>query len=326
MTALPLPQAIQFSFVSGLDGSRPLLLLLVYSVSLTGISPALVIEFLPVVLSPLLSLSTFVFAKVGFGSREIAGLTSLLTPVSFYTTVGLWGGYYANWLALIFAYLFLASLLIYLRSPSLLIFAIVWLLSLAMFLAHPWTWALIALACLVFGFVEWRETRNKSVLGSILGIIATGIVLDIVKSLIFSTRSVGTDVAGTFATAGLAQLTNSWSNLVEALILTHSGLLANWLLLAAGMLAALGLRWKVGSERLLIVWVIVSSVPFLFMDSYHQARILYDLPIPALASVMIVGLGFQIGKRSALWSSLTIVLVLATLTGYSLQGIIFSLV
>lgn len=326
MTALPLPQAIHFSFVSGLEGSRPLLLLFLYFVSSVGISPVLVIEFLPVVLSPLLSLSAFVFVKTGFGSTEIASLTSILTPVSFYTTVGLWGGYYANWLGLIFVYLFLASLLIYLRGPSLSRYGVMWLLSLSAFLAHPWTWALIALACLVFGLAEWRETRKGMVLGSIMGIVATSIVLDVVKSLAFTTRSVGVDVVGTFAEAGVGQLANSWSNLVEALTLTHSGLLANWLLLGAGMLGMLALRWNTRSERLLMLWVIVSSVPFLFMDSYHQARILYDLPMPALASIAAVGLGFQMEKRSSMWSSLAIILGLATLTGYSLQSIIFSLV
>lgn len=326
MTALPLSQAIHFSLVSGLDGSRPLLLLLLYFVSSIGVSPVQVIEFLPVVLSPLLSLSTFVFVKTGFGSSEIAGLTSILTPVSFYTTVGLWGGYYANWLGLIFVYLFLASLLIYLRGPSLSRYGVMWLLSLATFLAHPWTWALIASACLVFGLAEWRETRKGMVLGSILGIIATSILLDVVKSLAFTTRSVGVDVVGTFAAAGINQLANSWSNLVEALTLTHSGLLANWLLLGAGMLGMLTLRWNVRSERLLMLWVIVSSVPFLFLDSYHQARILYDLPIPALVSIAAVSLGFQIETRNSRWSSLAIILGLTTLTGYALQGVIFSLV
>jgi len=326
MIALPLPQAIHFSFVSGLDGSRPLLLLLLYLVSSTGVAPTLIIEFLPVVLSPLLSLSTFVFVKTGFGNSEIAGLTSILTPVSFYTTVGLWGGYYANWLALIFVYLFLASLMIYLRGPTLSRYTVMWFLSLATFLTHPWTWALIAVACLVFGFTEWRQTRKGSIVGSIAGIVVTGIVLDIVKSLIFTTRSVGVDVAGTFATAGTAQLANSWTNLVEALTLTHGGLLANWLLLGAGGLGMLALHWRVRSERLLILWLFVSSLPFLLMDSYHQARILYNLPTPVLASIAFVGLGFQIERRSSLWSSLVIVLGLFVLTGYSLQGMILSLV
>jgi len=326
MISLPLPQAIHFSFVSGLDGSRPLLLLLLYLVSSTGVAPTLIIEFLPVVLSPLLSLSTFVFVKTGFGSSEIAGLTSILTPVSFYTTVGLWGGYYANWLALIFVYLFLAGLMAYLRGPTLSRYTVMWFLSIATFLAHPWTWAMIAAACLVFGFTEWKLIRKRSILGSIAGIIGTGVVLDAIKSLIFATRSVGVDVAGTFAAAGTAQLANSWSNLVEALTLTHGGILANWLLLGAGVLGLLALRWKVRAERFLILWLFVSSLPFLLMDSYHQARILYNLPIPVLASIAFVGLGFQVEMRSSLWSSLAIVLGLVVLTGYSLQGMILSLV
>src|SRR6266704_3725988 len=47
MLARPVPQALQYSFVEGLDGSRPLLLIPLYLVASTGISPNLIIEYLP---------------------------------------------------------------------------------------------------------------------------------------------------------------------------------------------------------------------------------------------------------------------------------------
>jgi len=83
MLARPLPQALQYSFVEGLEGSRPLLLVLLYMVASAGISPSQILEFLPMVLAPLLSLSTYVFVRYGHGSSSLAGLTAILSSVSF---------------------------------------------------------------------------------------------------------------------------------------------------------------------------------------------------------------------------------------------------
>src|SRR5256712_3750017 len=96
MLQRPPAQAIQYSFVQGLEGSRPLLLIILYLVASIGLSPSQVVEFAPLVLAPLLSLSCFVFVRFGQGSRGLAGLTALFSSSSFYVTVELYGGYYAN--------------------------------------------------------------------------------------------------------------------------------------------------------------------------------------------------------------------------------------
>src|SRR5437773_10081303 len=117
MLARHMTQTLKYSFVEGLEGSRPLLLVLLYLVASAGISPSQILEYLPMVLAPLLSLSTYIFVRYGHGSSSLAGLTGIFSSVSFYTTVGLWVGYYANWLALILVYLFLTSLLVFPGSP-----------------------------------------------------------------------------------------------------------------------------------------------------------------------------------------------------------------
>src|SRR6266704_7164030 len=190
MLALPFPGALRYSFVTGLDGSRPLLLVLLYLVGSAGVSPSQIIEYLPMVLAPVLTLSVYIFARYGQGNLGFAALAGLFTPVSFYTTVGLWGGYYANWLALIMVYLFMTCLLIFSRSPSAVKYCAMYILSVAMFLIHPYTWVMIVLVSLVFSFFLWRETRNLVHVKSIIAIITTGIVLDVVKSWAFTTQSV----------------------------------------------------------------------------------------------------------------------------------------
>ncbi|TMI51212.1 hypothetical protein E6H13_09380, partial [Candidatus Bathyarchaeota archaeon] len=186
MTSKPPVQALQYSFVTGLDGSRPLLLILLYLVASTGISPDLIIEYLPIVLAPLLSLSSYVFVRYGHGSANFAALAALFTPLSFYVTVGMWGGYYANMLGLIEAYLFLTFLLLFSKSPSTTRYGAMFALSIVLFLTHPWTWVLIITTSLFFAVSLWKETRRSIHLKSVIVIISGGIVLDVLKSSVFA--------------------------------------------------------------------------------------------------------------------------------------------
>ncbi len=321
MLAQPLGQALQYSFVEGLEGSRPLLLLLLYSIASAGASPSQIIEYLPMILAPLLSLSTYVFVRYGQGSTHLAGLTSLFTPISFYTTVGLWGGYYANWLGLVFAFLFMTALLSFSKTPSRLNYGGMFFLSIALFLTHPWTWALVATVSLAFAISLWRETRNLIHLKSILAILLTAIALDFVKSWVFATRTVAADIA-TKSPSSFGSLLGFWNNLVQALLYTHGGLLGNWLILGIGLAAALALRFSDRFERLLIFWTAAASIPFATLDSYHQARIVYDLPVPILMSLAVIFFLPTIRARNLRWPGLIIAVILVTIIDYALQGIL----
>ena len=321
MLGLPLLNALQYSFVQGLDGSRPLLLVLFYLVGSAGVSPSQIIEYTPMLLAPLLSLSAYTFVRYGNGSARFAGLTALFSSVSFYSTVGLWGGYYANWLALILVYFFLTSLLVFSRSPSKVKYGTMYALSVALFLTHPWTWVLIAAVCLVFSVTLWKETRNLVHLKSLTGIIATGIILDLVKSWAFSSRSVAADIA-TKAPNGAGVLLSFWNNLVDGLLFTHGALLANWLVLGLGLLGVLVLRFKDWFERLLLLWVGVPSIAFVLLGSYHQARIVYDLPIPVLTTIAVVSLLPRIGSRNIRWPGLILLLLVFVSASYALQGVL----
>jgi hypothetical protein len=321
MLQRPLLQALQYSFVEGLDGSRPLLLIPLYLVASAGISPNLIIEYLPMILAPLLSLSSYLFVRFGHGSARLAGLTALFTSTSFYITAGMWGGYYANMLGMIEAYLFLTYLLLFSKSPSTTRYGAMLALSIALFLTHPWTWVLIATASLVFAISVWKETGSSLHLKAMTGIIASGIVLDVLKSSVFATRTVVADLATKAPTVG--QVASFWTNLVDALLYTHGGILGNWLIIGLGLLSVFALRFRDRFERLLILWVGVASVPFLLLDSYDQARIVYDLPIPVLSSIAVLFFLPQIGTRNVRWPGLLILLLLVVGASYALQSILF---
>ena len=318
MLSRPVPQAIQYSFVEGLDGSRPLLLVILYMVASLGVSPSRIIEYMPMTLSPLLSMSAYIFVRFSHGSASFAGLTALFTPFSFYIAVGLWGGYYANMAALVFAYLFLTILLLFLKSPSALKYGAMCALSIALFLTHPWTWVLIVATSLTFTFSLWRETTLALRLRSMAGIVIPGVALDVLKSTVFATRTVAADLATKLPTT--VDASSFWVNVVDGLLYTHSGLFGSWIILGMGVLACFALRFKDHFERLVLLWVGVASIPFLILDSYNQTRIVYDLPIPVLlASSMLFFLPL-IGNRVVRWPGMIIVLILVVCANYALQG------
>jgi hypothetical protein len=193
-------------------------------------------------------------------------------------------------------------------------------LSVAIFLTHPWTWILIITACLVFAVSLWRETGHTIHLKPVTGIIVAGIALDLMKSTIFATRTVAADVATKLPTSG--QVASFWTNLVDGLLYTHSGLLGNWIILALGLLAVFSLRFKDWFERLLILWIGAASIPFLVLDSYSQVRILYDLPIPVLMSSALLFFLPAISTRNVRWPGIIIILILFLCANYALQGIL----
>ena len=320
MLSLPWPQAIQYAFVQGLDGSRPLLLILLYLVASTGVSLSTVIEYLSVLLAPLLTLSIYTFVRYGQGSARLAGLASLFSAVSFYTTVGLWGGYYANWLALTFAFVFATLLLGFTRTPTVSRLAGMLVCSTALFLTHPWTWVLFATVSLLFALTIWRETHKFVYVQSMIGIIMAGVILDVAKSLIFTTPTVAADIAT--KTPNSSVLFGFWNNLVQAVLYTHSGLMADWLVLGLGTLAVLVLRFKDGFERLLLLWAAIPSIPFIALDSYNQARILYDLPTPILTTIATIYIAKLILTKPNRWQEVIILLLLVATAGYTLQGVL----
>ena len=324
MLARPAAQALQYAFVGGLDGSRPLLLVVLYTAASLGfslgVSPSQIIEYLPMILAPLLTLSTYAFVRFGQGNASFAALTALFTPFTFYLPVGLWGGYYANMAALVLSYLFLTLLLLFSKSPSPTKYAAMFALSAALFLTHPWTWVLTATTALVFALSIWRETHLTIHLKSIAGILIAGVVLDVLKSTLFTTRSVAADLATKLPTN--ADASSFWINLVDGLLYTHSGLLASWIILGVGLFACFALRFKDRFERLVILWVATASIPFLILDSYNQTRIVYDLPIPVLMAAAILFYLPLVGNRKLRWPGIIILIILVTCANYALQGIL----
>jgi len=323
MMSRPVDEAVHYAFAEAALGSRPLLLIPVYAISmLGGISPKLAIQSLPAALTPLLTLSTFMFVRRGVRSENAAGLAGVLAAFSFNLAVGMWGSYYANWLALAEAYLFLTILLSFSDSQSFPKFAVLTWLSLTILLTHPWTWVMILTVCVVFSITIWREGKGPSYTLHIVLLILVGLGADVLKNWILGPPTVATDLSTKGPVAGLHELIMIWPNVIDSLLFTHSGLLANSALLSLAILSLLALRFADQFQRLLVIWTTSAAVPFVFLDSYHQARIVYDLPIPILAAMGLVLLASLTARSRLRWPGLMVLLFILFSTNYAVRAML----
>ena len=94
-------------------------MILLYSmVHLTGQDPFFIVEYSPLVLTPLLILVTFFLAREITSNDRISIISCFLTAISFQTLIGIYSGFYANWIALILGYFGFILLIRCLRSPT----------------------------------------------------------------------------------------------------------------------------------------------------------------------------------------------------------------
>ncbi|PYX59900.1 MAG: hypothetical protein DMG73_07610 [Acidobacteria bacterium] len=278
------PQAVSYAFSQADSGFRPLLLIIFYSIASLGLGSQRTVEFSPIVLGPLMSLSIFYFVKTGSGNVGGAAISGVIACFSFDVTVGIWGGYLANWLAMTIAYFFLAGFFIFERSERKTFLVPLFLLSLGMLLTHPWTWAMILATTFVFGMSRSRDRRKLLTISSAV-LILSGVIVDFVKNQLVGSTTLVADLGTKAPVFGISQFLLFWPNIWTALTVFYDGLLGNAVLLALSALSIVAVKFQDRMEGMLFCWVASTSVPFALLNSFHQTRLIYDLPIAPLAAL-----------------------------------------
>ena len=316
MLARPFPGAISYAFTQADSGFRPLPLILFYLIASLGISPQQTVEFSPIILGPLISLSSYYFVKSGSGNRGAAAISALVACFSFNVTVGIWAGYLANWLAMIIAYSFLAGFFLFERSQRKIILVPLFLLSVAMLLTHPWTWAMILATTFVFGISRSRDRRKLLTISSTI-LTLSGVVVDFAKNQVVGSTTLAADLGTKAPVFGISQFLMFWPNLWTALTVSYDGLLGNAVLLGLSALSIAAIKFQDKMEGMLLC----ASVPFALLNSFHQTRLIYDLPIPPLAALGTLLLISRAGGGN-LRATLILLVVLLFSANYAVGSII----
>jgi len=320
MLVRPFPQAISYAFSQGDSGFRPLPLIIFYSIASLGVSPQITVEFAQIIVGPLPSLSLFFFVKAGFGNKVAASISAFAGCFSFNLTVGIWAGYLANWMAMIIAYFFLAGFFLFERSRQRNLFPPLFLLSLALLLTHPWTWAMILATTFVYAIMGSGDQRRLLTVSSVI-LILGGMVVDFTKNLVTGGATLAADLGTKAPVFGILQFWMFWPNLWTALTVFYDGLLGNAVLLGLGALSFAAIKLRGGGARMLSSWVACTSVPFALLNAFHQTRLIYDLPIPALVALETLWLMSRAGGGN-LRAALILLVILLSSANYAVGSII----
>jgi hypothetical protein len=232
------------------------------------------------------------------GSACTALFAMFLSVASFHISVGMFGFFLSNWMALIELYLFMGLYFSSLRKKSWLRTAAALLLSVSMLFTHSWTWGMAIGALIVYLLFMVVSKRKR--IGENRLEVQTLIILILINVFVGIARNYTLGLsAGDFETVKAAQSTVSigalatfWDSLVYTFMQTMEGFFVNptalFLAVLGGFIMASDDR---PASRYLTSWLIVSSIFFVLSSGYTmKSRILFDIPFPVFESLGLLGI------------------------------------
>ncbi len=268
-------------FVVQSFGDRPLSLILFSQVlTIFPDNSYQIVDHLPVILSPLLVLSIFFLTREITTNDTIALLASFLTAISFQPLIGIYGGLYANWLALIFGYSSFVFLFRFLKRPKSANYLLFSILFFSMMLSHTYTWTILVLFISIFLIISYRlKMYDKNRIALIFLIIVATIAFDLGKSIMTDAHSgIERDVAISSIHSSYLNLFSIWSNLSQTSLVYVGGLFGNFLILS------LCIYWLVRSDLrdmpnlFIAIFLSIGILPILFGGEVIQSRVLFNIP------------------------------------------------
>ena len=149
-------------FAVAISSDRPLFVLFILGLKyLTGASALSVAICTPLILSVLLSLSSYVLVRQGTKDTVFASVAALFSVVSSQTAIGLGAAIFANWFALAVANFFFALLLRAQMNKSATATVLASVVSLLVLLAHPYVWAASMTMIAIQGLGTLLAARSK---------------------------------------------------------------------------------------------------------------------------------------------------------------------
>lgn len=265
---------------SVMGGSRPLIFLVIFGFQrLTGLSVEASVEYLPVLLVPLLVLSAFFLAKVVSGDDHVAVWSAFFTAAGVQVTVGIYSYFLTNMLALSLVFLSSGLLLLSLRRRSYSITLVASVLGGLLLYTHPWTYDQLlgsaGVFALVVGYEGWRKRGYDQFC---LLVVYVGLMGFFELSKRFLLQGVGGLAASSTVTGNLAGLDGFWASNIFGFRYLYGGFLSNLVLLALSLVGVYALRRRVLDESFFAIYCALSSIVFLVGDETIKTRLLFNLP------------------------------------------------
>ncbi len=293
------------AFLVQSSGERPLSLIFIYGLVelFDGQNPLTVIEHLPLVLGPLLVLVTYFLTRELTSSDKTSLFASMLTAVSFQTLIGIYAGYYANWIGLIFGYSSIIFLVRFLKKRTKLNLALFAILTVSMLFSHQYTWTVfaivmfIALAIMMFMRLEFGFHYSRIGIILLILVVLLPVVFEIGRTMIIgSSGGLLQDLSKAQAGLSANNFAARWSTLKDTVFFYLGGQLSNFMILFLGVYWLIVSKFRRLSSLFIVIFLSIGIIPILFGDQLTQGRILYDIPFQIAAAIGLVHLTRQRGN------------------------------
>lgn len=291
---------VEQAFIGQSNGERPItLIILLALVKLVGAEPAITIEHFPLLLAPALVFSVYALTRELTSNDITSLLAAFITAVSYHTLIGIYAGFYANWLALVAGYLAATFLLKFLKEPRK-PFLIIFLSAIILLhFIHTYTWTILSIVMGVFLLVSLakKTLRRKSTI--LLLVLLAVVVVDVARvNLTGSSGGIERDIEIAGVQAGPEQFVLRWNNLSYSVNTFLGGLFSNFLVLSIGVFWLIRSNMHDTSTIFMIIFLSVAIIPVLFGDHIIQTRVLYNIPFAIPVAIALTNRAR--GPRSAI--------------------------
>ena len=327
----PIGQVLKNAWTAN-NSDRPLTLIIIHSIAkLNHNDLESTLQYLPILLSPLLVLSAFMFMRIE-NNRFLTSITMLLAVFSFQIMVGIYSAFYSNWLAFCSMLICMSFFLMAWKKRSVLLYFTFFLLFMTTYFMHVFTWIYLVVVITIFLIItvlaEHKSSISKNPLKQnlfVFSLIIVGVVIfDLFRgSLIGGVGGISlvTDVAAAnypfYGSSGVAlsNLAERWTNLSYNFSVQYGGLLANSILFFLSILWLLKSKYSNTFDRLIIASLFAASTVMLFSDHSIQSRLIYNMPV-----FISAGLFFKYLPRGKIPIIIILSFIFLFIVNYVLRG------
>src|SRR5829696_5281708 len=317
------------AFISqGNNGDRPLSLIFLFLVyQVAGLE---VIEHFPIILGPGIVLAFYLLTLELTRNEKIALIAAFFGAVSFHTLIGIYAGFYANWLALIVGYISIAFLFRYLRSGRLSDIVVFSTLLIGLLFIHVHTGTVLTVVSGTFLVtmllvVIWNKKKkgnnNISSLFTkrriiwLLVAILLSIAVDITKVLLIgSSGGVEQDIQLAQKYLGTEQFSVRWRILNATMHDSLGGVFSNFIILLLGLFWVLRSNMREPGTVFLMIFLSAGIVPLYFGSWTLQVRVFYDIPFEIPAAIALYYVSTRSGSKLVTLAACTWLVAISLVT------------
>ncbi|HZD35311.1 MAG TPA: hypothetical protein VE130_08915, partial [Nitrososphaeraceae archaeon] len=210
--------------------------------------------------------------------------------VSYHTLIGIYAGFFANWIALIIGYVSIGFLFRFLNRSRKLDIAVFFVAMIALMLAHTYTWTVFVIIIPIFLLIMLRmKLYPRRSIFLLLAVVLSSVAVDVSKSALVDTNlAIQNDIRFIFE-FGMGP--GDYEGRLDVITFTIQqylgGLFANFIILMLGIYWLVRCNHKHPSNILLFLSFSTGIIPLFIGDWLFLARLLYIIPFQLPAAIAL---------------------------------------